>query len=87
LNSSLAQSAAKLWLAKVWSEMVIVTLCVFFKFLSEIRFLTHNFGYRHARKPIKGSNGADFSLVFKNVLSQKIAGWVGAQGLIKLAKI
>jgi len=40
-------------------------------------FLTHNFGYRHARKSIKGSIDADFDVVFNKTLSQKngLMGW------------
>jgi len=34
-------------------------------------FLIHNFGYRYARKPFKGSNDADFCLVSEKNLSQK----------------
>jgi len=37
---------------------------------SPILFI-HNFGYRYARKPFKGSKDADFCLVSKTNLSQK----------------
>ena len=67
--------------------MANVIFCVTFLFLSEIRFLSHNFGYRYARKAIKGCKDADHSLVSKKILSQKTARWVGTQGKIKLAKI
>jgi len=45
-------------------------LCVynFFQFL----FLSHNFGSRYARKPIKGSKDSDDSLDSINTLSQKV---------------
>jgi len=32
-------------------------------------FFIHNFGYRHARKPFKGSKDADFCLVSEKNLS------------------
>jgi len=38
LNSSLAQSAAELWLAKVWPEMANYTFCETFRFLSKMSF-------------------------------------------------
>ena len=34
-------------------------------------FFIHNFGYRYARKPFKGSKDVDFCLVSENNLSQK----------------
>jgi len=34
-------------------------------------FFIHNFGYRYAREPFKGSKDADFCLVSKKNLSQK----------------
>jgi len=49
-------------------------------------FLSHNFGYRYARNPIKGSKVTDFSQVLKQNLGKKMACWVGAQGQIKVAK-
>jgi len=33
-------------------------------------FFVHNFGYRYARKPFKGSKDADFGLVSKTILIQ-----------------
>jgi len=51
--------------------MANVTFCVTFLFLSRIGFLSHNFGYRYARRLNKGSKDADFSLVSKKNLSQK----------------
>jgi len=71
LNSSIAQSAAELWLDKMWPEVGNDTFCVTFLFLSKIGFLSHNFGFRYARKPIKGSKDADFSLVSKKTLAKK----------------
>jgi len=38
---------------------------------SPICFFIHNFGYRYARKPFKGSKDADFCPVSKQNLSQK----------------
>jgi len=78
LNSSLVQSAAELRLAKVWSEMADVTFCVTFLILSKIVFLSDNFGYRYARKPLKGSKDADFSLISNKIFSSKIARWFDA---------
>jgi len=86
LNRSLAQSAADLWLAKVWSETANVTFCVTFLFLAKFGFLSHNLGFKYARKPIKGSKDADFSLVSKTNLEPKMGCWIGAQGQAKLAK-
>jgi len=40
--------------------------------LTTFCFLWHNFGSRYARKPTKGSNDSDDSLVYKTSLSQKI---------------
>jgi len=54
-----------------------------FLFLLKIGFLSHNFGFRYAEKPIKGSEDVDFRLVSKN-MSQKSL--VGAHGQIKSAK-
>ena len=55
LNSSLAQSAAKLWLAKIGPEMANSTFCETFQFLSKTGFLTHNSASRYARMSIKSS--------------------------------
>jgi len=40
--------------------------------LTTFWFLIHNFGFRYARKPIKGSKDSDYSLVTKTNLSEKI---------------
>jgi len=55
--------------------------------LSKTGFLNQNFGSRYASKSIKGSKDADFSLVSKKTLSQKMAHWVGTQGQINLPKM
>jgi len=65
LNSSLAQSAAELWLTRAWPEIANVTFCETFLCLSKTGFLSHNFGSRYASKSIKGSKHADQSLVSK----------------------
>ena len=52
----------------------------------EITQISHNSGSRCARKSIEGSKDADYSLISKKSLSQKIICWVGAQGQVKLAK-
>jgi len=67
LNSSLAQSAAELWLAKVWPQMANITFSETFLFLSKSGFFRHNFGSSNS---IKGSKDADHSLVSKKILSQ-----------------
>jgi len=65
LNRSLAQSAADVWLTKVWPEMANYTFCETFQFLSKTGFLSLNSGSRYAKKSIKGSKDADFGLVSK----------------------
>jgi len=71
LNSSLAQSAAELQLAKVCPEREKYAFFETFLILPKTGFLTHNFGYRYASRSIKGSIDADFGLVFKKTLIQK----------------
>jgi len=46
-------------------------------------FFIHNFGYRYARKPFKGSKEADFCLVSETNLSQKNGsiGWGPGPGI------
>jgi len=41
------------------------------KIFTDFCFFIHNFGYRYARKPFKGSKDADFCLVSEKKLSQK----------------
>jgi len=47
-----------------------------------ICFLSHNFGTKNVRKPIKGSKDSDYSLVSKQNLSQKtgLLGWSPGPG-------
>jgi len=45
----------------------------------------HNFGSRYIRKPFKVSKDADFGLVLKKNLSQKMNQRVGVQGQINSA--
>ena len=71
LNSSLAQSAAELWLAKVCPERVNYAFSEKFWIRPKTGFLTHNFGYRYAGMSIQSSIDADFHLVFNKTLSQK----------------
>jgi len=40
--------------------------------------LIKNFGSRYARKPVKGFEDSDDSLVSKQNLSKKVANWIGA---------
>jgi len=61
------------------------SLCNFL-FLSKICFLSHNFGFSYARKPIKGSKDADFSFVSNKTWAKKMAGGVGTQGQVISAK-
>jgi len=50
-------------------------------------FFIHNFGYRYARKPFKGSKDADFGLGSEKKLEPKEwVKWVGSQGQMKVAK-
>jgi len=81
LNSSLAQSAAEVWLAKICPVNANHTFCVTL-FLSKIEFLSYNLGSSYARKPIKGFKDIDFSLVFQKTSAKKMACWVGAQGQV-----
>jgi len=66
LNSSLARSAAELWLAKVCPEMANVTFCETLIFVKNC-FLSHKFGSRYASRSIKGSKDADQSQFQKNL--------------------
>jgi len=47
-------------------------------------FFRRNFGSRYARKPIKDSKDADYSLVYKQILIQKIGslGWLPGPGIL-----
>jgi len=63
LNSSLTQSAAKIWLAKVGLSGQIVPFLKLFDLLSRTRFSSHKFGSRYASKLIKGSKDVDHSPV------------------------
>jgi len=71
LNSSLARSAAELWLAKVCPKRTNYAFSEKFGIRPKTGFLAHNFGYRYASKSIKGSIDTDFDLVFNKTLSQK----------------
>jgi len=78
VNSSLAQSAVMLGMAKVCPEMINDAFCVTFIFFSKIGFLSHSFGSKYASKPIKDSKETDSRLVSKKdwhpgpgILSQK----------------
>jgi len=44
--------------------------------LPQIGFLSHNFGSRYARKPIKDSKDSDHSLIFNKKIKPK-NGWLG----------
>ena len=46
----------------------------------------HNFGYRYARKPFKGSKNADFGLVSEKNLGQKNGSMGWGPGPGKVAK-
>jgi len=49
-------------------------------------FLAHDFEFRYARKSIKGSKVANFILVSKKNLSQKMAYSIGAQGQVRVTQ-
>ena len=49
-------------------------------------FFVHNFGYKYARKPFKGSKDAEFGLVSKKTWAKIMGQWVGVQGKVKAAK-
>jgi len=57
-----------------------------FYFLPNICFLSHYFGTRNVRKPIKPSKVSNYSLVSKKNLSQEMTCLVGAQGPMKWTK-
>jgi len=71
---------------RVCPERANYTFYETFRILSKTGFLSCNFGSRYASKSIKGSKDADFDLVSKTTLSQKMAHWIGAQGQVKLSK-
>jgi len=77
LNSSLAQSVAEFWPAKVCSERANYAFSEKLGIRPKSGFVAHNFGYRYASKSIKGSIDADFDLVFNKTLSQRMGqmGW------------
>jgi len=55
-------------------------LCIF-SFLSEVKFLSHNFGPRCARKSLKGFKDAEFGQVSKKIWPKKLpVGWRPGQG-------
>jgi len=83
LNSSLAQSAAELWLAKVCPKKANCAFSEKFRIRPKTVFFTHNFGYRYAGKSIKGSIDADFDLVFNKILRQKNGSMGWGPGLAK----
>ena len=56
-------------------------------FLSKFGFWRYNFRSRNARNPIKGTADSNYGLVSNKTLSQKLAHWVYAQGLMTSAKI
>jgi len=57
-----------------------------FYFFPKILFLSHYFGTRNARKPIKPSNDSVYSLVSKIIFRQKVARWIGVHGPVISAK-
>jgi len=78
LNSTLALSAAELWLAKIWPERANYAFSEKLGIRPKTRYLAHNVGHRCASKSIKGSIDADFHLVFNKTLIQKE--WVNGSG-------
>ena len=71
LNSSLAQSAADLWLDKLCPTREIYVFSEKFWIRPKTGFLTHNFGHKCASESIKDSTDGDFDLVFNKTLNQK----------------
>ena len=69
LNSSLARSAGECYPYRDGSVPTQIGVCGCRNFTS--LFFIHNFGYRYARKPFKGSKDVDFCLVSETNLSQK----------------
>jgi len=53
LNTSLAQSAAELWLTQIYPDRAYHAFRGTSLYLSNIGFLNHNFGSRNAGMPIK----------------------------------
>jgi len=86
LNSSLAQSAAKSWLAKICPEKANHTLRGTFAFLPKFEFLSHDSDSSFARKPIKGPEDSDDYLASKKILEPRMTLWFGAQDKTNLAK-
>ena len=87
LNSSLAQTSAELWLAKVCPERENYAFSEKFWIRPKTGFLTRNFGYRYASKSIQGSIDPDFDLVLNKTLSQKNGSMGWGPGPAKVAKI
>ena len=69
--SSLAQSAAKLWLTKIRRIRANQTYCATSLFLSKFRFFSHNFGSGNATKLIKPCKDSNYSFVYKKSLIKK----------------
>jgi len=83
LNSSLALSAAELWLAKVWPERTNYAFSEKLGIRPKTGFLTYKFGHRCASKSIKGSSDVDCLLVFNKTLSQENGSMGWGPGLAK----
>jgi len=62
-----------------------VASCVTFLFLSEVGFLSHRFGYKYVRKPIKTSMTGILAYFSKNV-GPKMVPWIGPQGIDKVGQ-
>jgi len=86
LNSSLAYAAGELSLVEIAISGRLTFFSAIFIFLLKMGFLTHNSGYRYVGRSIKGSKDVGDRLVYKNILSQKMAHWISAQGQVKLVK-
>ena len=85
-NSSLAQSAGESWPVMAMGIKYPGSAFVEVEFLPHFWFLSHHFGSRYARKPIKGFKDLDDSLDSKKNWSQKMVRYVAAQVQVKLAK-
>jgi len=87
LNSSLAQSAAELWLSKVCPERANCAFSEKFCIRPKTGILTNNFAYRYASKSIKDSIDADLHLVFNKTLRLNSGSMGWGPGQAKVAQI
>ena len=85
LNSFLAYASGELSLVEEAVSGKLMRFLPFLDFCAKC-FFGHNSGSAHARRSFTGSKDGDDRLVSKNILIQKMAHWIGAQGHSKLVK-